>query len=88
MTLDSFSGFLLPYSLLTIDNTGLKVLPVTPGKVAFSARGPEEPDEAIDHPGLDELVLLPGLDADQVHAVTAANVSARDPVNLLYFIIV
>ena len=72
-------------SLLTIDNAGLEVLPVTAGKVAFSARGPEEPDEAVDHPGLDKLVLLPGLDADQVHAVTPANVAPRDPVNLILF---
>ena len=83
MTLYSFSGFYF-CTLLTIDNARLEVFSVTPGKVAFSARCPEEPDEAVDHPGLDELVLLPRLNADQVHAVTAANIAARDPVNLLY----
>ena len=79
----TFSGS-ISISWLTIDNAGLEVLSVTAGKVAFSARGPEEPDEAVDHPGLDKLVLLPGLDADQVHAVTPANVAPRDPVNLYF----
>ena len=70
------------YSLLTIDNAGLQVLSVAASKVTFSTRGPEEPDEPIDHPGLDKLVLLPGLDAHQVHAVSPADVAATDPVHL------
>ena len=40
------------------------------------------PDQPVDHPGLDELVFLPSLDADQVHAVTPADVAACDPVYL------
>ena len=43
---------------------------------------PEEADEPIDHPLLEELILLSGLYADKVHAVSPADIPARDPVHL------
>ena len=80
VSLESFCAIYI--FLLTINNAGLQVLSVTAGKVTFSTRGPEESDEPIDHPGLDKLILLPGLDADQVHAMSPADVTASDPVHL------
>ena len=67
---------------LTINYRRLEVFPVTAVKVTLPTRGPEESDQAIDHPLLDELVLLPGLDTDQVHAVPPADVPPSDPVHL------
>ena len=69
-------------SRLTVNIGRLQVLSVTTSEIAFPARGPEEPDQSVDHPPLDELILLPGLDADQVHAVPPADVTTRQPVNL------
>ena len=60
----------------------MKIFSFTSCKITLPARCPEEPDETIDHPLLEELVLLPGLDADQVHAVPPADVPPRQPVNL------
>ena len=67
---------------LTINDGRQQVFSVTALKIAFPPRRPEESDQAVDHPPLDELVLLLGLDADQVHAVSPADVPASDPVHL------
>ena len=71
--------------LLTINNARLQIFSVTALKIAFSARCPEEPYETIDHPLLDKLILLPGLNADQVHAVSPADVPPCQPVHLQIF---
>ena len=67
---------------LTINDGRQQVFSVTALKIAFPPRRPEESDQAVDHPPLDELVLLLGLDTDQVHAVSPADVPASDPVHL------
>ena len=67
---------------LTINNGRLQVFSVTASEIAFPPRRPEESDQPVDHPLLDELVLLLGLDADQVHAMSPADVPACDPVHL------
>ena len=36
----------------------------------------------LDHPSLEELVLIPRLNGDQVHAVSPADVPSRQPVHL------
>ena len=67
---------------LTINDGRQQVFSVTALKIAFPPRRPEESDQPVDHPPLDELVLLPRLDTDQVHAVSPADVPAGDPVHL------
>jgi len=69
----------------SVDNCGLQVGTVATLKVAFPARGPEEANKAVDHSPLQELILFPSLNADEVHAVATANISPGDPVNLEVF---
>ena len=67
---------------LTVDNGGLEIRPVASRKITFSPGCPEESDGALDHPVLQELILLLGLDGHQIHAVSSANVPPSYPVNL------
>ena len=56
---------------------------VAPLEVAQPPRGPDLPEIPLGHQLLDHLVLLWGLDGDEVHAALAAKITGVKPRDLV-----
>lgn len=65
-----------------VDVRGLEIGPVASSKVALPARSPDVAHVASRYPLLNEFVLLRRLQGDGVHAMSAADVTRVEPVDL------